>query len=103
MVIKAINNLTNALNVDRTGEKNNDFEALKQLEEMVTNRLTNTTKDNKTVADKLLPSIPEQPPRVHAKPIEAPAFNTRSSAARTDLKMAMHLLRTESRLLHKCK
>ena len=89
MAIKAIEHLTKALKI--TKDESDEFAALKRLENIVTNKLTNTSENPAT--------NPERPPRVQTKPVDAPAFNTRTSAARTDFEMVMLIVENTNKML----
>lgn len=97
IAIKAIKDLTNLLKVDTKGE-NDEFQALKRLESMVTNKLTGTTKAITSDSLKTTSPNPEQAPRVHANLTNAPAFNTRSNTSKTDLDMAMQIIEQEGKV-----
>jgi hypothetical protein len=98
MAIKAIKDLTNALQIKPM--KNNDefeFEALERLKKMVISKLTATPKENAGSNLYSSPLVKEyQPPRVRETTQDALAFNTRSSAIKTDLVVAMCMVKQEN-------
>ncbi len=96
MAMKAIKDLTNALQIKPT-KNNDDFEALERLEKMVVSKLTATPKENAGSNLYSSPLVKEyQPPRVRETKQDAPAFNTRSSAIKTDLVVAMCMVEQEN-------